>query len=384
MISAGEFAVRAAATFLPQEARERYREQWLGELRDAPEAGMRASGVALGSLAFAATYRRPLPSLSRLTPERVVARSRLAAGLALSTALVALTRYADLVSSAGFQDSPTGDLAMFVGSTLAVGSLWLTAYVILAPIISIALVTMTRGTPARVRIAVWLLVVASFSPAAQAAIDFNAGNVNIFYSEGGLAYLAAIAMAIPAVILLRREFRSSTAPVAPDATSHLRVLSVLSGLAVLLVATVCVNDAATIWAARTPLAVNSDSDTAAYMFMAASEARAANMVFFTFVVWCLLCAAVGAAVIIGGLRSKTRRRMTLRLAAAVTFVAITYAAVVDFLHLMSASRESALLTETLMLLSRFTVIAIVMIAIGGMNLWRRSSARVAEPIVAST
>jgi hypothetical protein len=384
MISAGELAVRAAATLLPHESRERYREQWLGELRDAPEAGMRASDVALGSLAFAATYRWPLPSLSLLTPERVVGRSRLAAGLALSTALIALTRYADLLSSAAFQDGPTGGLALFVGSTLAVGSLWLTAYVILAPIISIALITMTRGMPARVRIAVCLLVVASFSPAAQAAIDFNAGNVSVFYSQGGLAYLAAIAIGIPAVTLLRREFRSSAPPVATDPTSHRRVLSVLDGVAVLLVATLCVNDAATIWAARTPLAVSADAHIAAYMFMAASEARAANMVFFTFVVWCLLCAAVGAAVIIGGLRSKTRRRTTLRLAAAVTFVAITYAAVVDFLHLMSTSREPALLTETLMLLSRFSVIAIAIIAVGGMNRWRRNSARVAEPIVAST
>jgi len=383
MTSAGELAVRVAAALLPQASRDRYREQWLGELRDAPEAGIRSADVALGSLAFAATYHRPLPSLSQLTPDRVVGRSRLAAGLALSTALIALTRYADLVSSANLPPSETGDVALFVGSTLAVGSLWLTAYAILAPIISIALVTLTRGKPARVRIAVWLLVLASLSPAAQASIDSTVGNPNIFYSQGAFAYLAAIALVIVSTILVHKDFRLSTPPVVAAATSHIRILSVLGGLAVLMVAAACVNDAATIWAARTLVDPHFDTGSAVYIDWLASKARAENMVSATIIVWCLLCTAAGAAVIIAGLRSPTRRWMTLRLAAAVTVVAISYAAVVDFLHLMTENIEPTSPTEPVMLLGRYSIIAIAIIAAGGMHLSRRSLMQATEPDVAS-
>jgi hypothetical protein len=56
--STARIAVATAVTLLPAALRKRYREQWMADLRDAADVGIRRSEIAWGSLAFAATVDR--------------------------------------------------------------------------------------------------------------------------------------------------------------------------------------------------------------------------------------------------------------------------------------------------------------------------------------
>lgn len=59
MSAPSENVVRFAATLLPAPMRDRYREQWLGELRDAEEVGIPRAEIAMAALTFAASLDRP-------------------------------------------------------------------------------------------------------------------------------------------------------------------------------------------------------------------------------------------------------------------------------------------------------------------------------------
>lgn len=371
MISPGELAVRLAAALLPRASRERYREQWLGELRDAPEAGIRTSDIAVGSLAFAVTLSRPLPSRSRLTPDKMLGRSRLAAGVALGAALVALTRYADMVSSASFTGMFAFDYLLFVGSTL------LMIYGVFAPVFSVLLVTLTSGTSARIRAAVWLLAAASFAPVAQGLIDSPANTYNIFLSPGAAAYLVAVAAVVAAGVLLRNEFRTSKPPVPIDTNARIPIMSGLAGVIVLLIAAVCLNDAVAVWTARAPLVFGGEIDSAFYREWIALKTQGEGLVSNVFFAWGAVCVAAGCAVAIGGLRRRsTVRGVVVRLAVALTLVAVTYAAVLDFLYLMTPSAESTVPTELITLLSRWLIIAVALATVGRVRITRH-----ADPLV---
>lgn len=364
MISPGEIAVRLAAALLPRTSRERYREQWLGELRDAPEAGIRPSDIAVGSLTFAATLSRPLPSRARSTPDEVRRRSRLAVGLALGAALVALTRYADIVSSASLTGMFAYDYLLFVGSSV------LAIYGVVAPVVSVSLVTLTRGTSARIRTGVWLLAAASFAPAAHALIDSRADTLN---SPGAAAYLLAIAAVVAAGVLLRNEFRHSTMPTPKSPNARTSILSGLGGAMVLVIAAVCVNDAVAVWAARTPLVFGGDIDSALYRDWEALKLQGEGLVSTVFFAWGAVCVATGCAVGLGGLRRRsTSRGLVLRLTVALILMAVTYATVLEFLHLMTSSAESTVPTELIMLLSRWSIVTVALATVGAVRITRRA------------
>jgi hypothetical protein len=59
----GRAAVRLAARTLPAGIRERYREEWLGDLEAAPAEGVNPAGIAVGALLFSATLNRDAPQL---------------------------------------------------------------------------------------------------------------------------------------------------------------------------------------------------------------------------------------------------------------------------------------------------------------------------------
>lgn len=368
MTTPGEIAVRLAAALLPQTSRERYREQWLGELRDAPEAGIRAFDIAVGSLVFAATLNRPLPSRSRLTPDKVLGRSRLAAGVALGAALVALTKYADILSSPSLTGMFVYDYLLFVGSTL------LMIYVVLAPVFGVLLVTLTRGTSTRIRTAVWLFAAASLAPVAQELIDSPAASTdNIFLSPGAAAYLVAMAAVIAAGVLLRKGFRTAMPPVPMDSNARILIMSVLGGVIVLVIAAACLNDAVALWSARTPLVFGGEIDGALYREWIALKAQGESLVSSVFFAWGAVCVVVGCVVAIGGLRRRsTVRGLVVRLVVALILVTITYAAVVNFLYLMTPSAEPAVPTESLTLLSRWLIIAVALVTVGRVRFTRHA------------
>src|SRR4051812_18762581 len=83
--------IRAAARTLPAAIRDRYREQWLADARDATDAGLRPASIALAAVSFAVSYDRPLPWSGRSA-----ASPRLAAALALSAAVLGISSFATI------------------------------------------------------------------------------------------------------------------------------------------------------------------------------------------------------------------------------------------------------------------------------------------------
>lgn len=66
--------IRAAAAVLPPHIRDRYREQWLADLRDAPAAGIRSSEIIVGAFVFGATINRAAPEISGVPLETFALR----------------------------------------------------------------------------------------------------------------------------------------------------------------------------------------------------------------------------------------------------------------------------------------------------------------------
>ncbi|MHA6667248.1 hypothetical protein ACX3O0_00105 [Homoserinimonas sp. A447] len=372
-----QLVVGLAASLLPRAARDRYREQWLGELRDASEAGVRASDVAIGSLAFAVTLERPLPSLSRMPDAKVRSRARLAAGVALGAALLALTRYADIVTAAIWNPNPGVNFVIFTMSSL------LDAFAVLGPIFAVALVTVTLGVSARIRGAVWLLALAGYSHVAQTQID------NYFYidgdmllSRGTVSYLVAIAVISMAVVLLRTEFRSLKRPSALLPRHRRIIFSALAGGALLLIATVCVVDSIVAWAGRTPLVFGGNANGAVYQEWLAHKALGEATVSAVFAVWAVLCGVVAVVVIAAGLsRRSTVSGHVVGFVVAVALIGMSYASVVDFLRLMTWTVEMTVPTELVMLLGRWVLVLVVLVSVGNLRFPRHIAVATTGDIV---
>ncbi len=236
-------AIRVAARLLPSGIRERYREQWLADARDAPEVGLRPTSIALAALRFAVTYDRPLSVPAVLTPELVERRARLAAGLALSAALLGLAGFARLGGSGGLSGFDAFDVAIGLTDVL------LLSFAIVGSLVAVAIVTRTREIKARVRIAVWVLMVSAGAPIAQIALDsFPVVRGDAYFALGGLAYVPATLAVIVALWLLWTGLSH------PEPRARERTWVVGSvALAVLGVGSLGYAIAAHAWRTRTPI-----------------------------------------------------------------------------------------------------------------------------------
>jgi hypothetical protein len=380
-VSVATAAVRAAAALLPRRSRHRYREQWLGELRDAEEVGIRPAQIALGSLAFAVTFDRPLPSIGRATPAQAASRSRLAAGLALAAAAVGVTRSADLVGSGEFTVSPVYDLLVFLASML------LLAFAVAAPVAAVLLVTATRGIAPRVRAAVWLLVLASLAPLAKAAVDgwlySYDGTLSTIVSTGSLAYPAAVALIVVAAVLLRRAPQSS--PREPRSRMRRVVSSATGAVAVLLVGGAALAHAALVWAGREPLvfgwqpAVVTRSGpsgfeqesisptTAMYEEWLALKLAFEQLVQDVFAVWAVAVLVLALVALLALLPRSTAGRAAAVVGATLCLLLIAHAAMMSLLELGTPSAVPFLPSEALLLLGRWGLVAIVLATVGGVR-----------------
>lgn len=240
-MSTARRAVEFAARLLPKEMRDRYREQWTSDLRDAVEAGISQGEIARGTLAFAATVARPLPWSGAPAPTaaQVESRSRFAAALALAAAVLGV-----LGIATAFRWAMTGyyfDRPSFIG--FLVGWL-LSVWSVLAPIAAVLIVMRTRAVNSKVRLAVWLLVLPGFAPIVQRAVD---GVVFTIPGPGSLAYAVAAVIVVVALRLLRTGLQRGHGA-EPVLKAH-----VYSALAVLVVGALSVGFAAQVWASRIPL-----------------------------------------------------------------------------------------------------------------------------------
>ena len=379
-MSLGEKAARAAVAvavvLLPASMRERYSEQWRADLRDAEDAGVRRSEIAVGSLAFAATVDRFSIEARGATPARVVRRrERLASGLSLGAALVAVSHFGSIVSYGwpmGF-----GPLDFL----LAFSSVILAAYLVLAPIAAVVMVSATRGVARPVRWAVWLLVLASLAHPAQAFADGGATG-NVYATRGTMIYGLAVVAVVVATMLLARQFRERTdAPTKRPVAAVMGALAVAGGVALGLANLLALLDLQRIVSADFVgrIAATSAAD-AAELGAGLREAEQVGVAATT--IWAVVgVAGVIALVVLGFARGSTRLGAVARPTAVLCVLVIFHASVTMFVQLLGVGGASVFLPipDVLLMMGRWGLIAVVLATIGGVRLCR-SREQLREPL----
>jgi MFS family permease len=331
--------IRAAARTLPAAIRDRYREQWLADARDATEAGLSPSSITLAALAFAVTYDRPLPARRVPTAEQRAQRSRLAVGLALSAALLALSVYPAL-SLVGRTGVAVWDFfAFFATSMLAV-------YGVLAPLTALVLV---RG--ARRRWAVVLLAAATTWPL---AFMLGVGHSDNIYLNGIWPFAVALALIVGACALLWR----------PSGTS--RWAPLIGAFAVWAVtAAGLVYASVFAWPNRTPL-VYGEPTQAYYAEWLRLKNDFEALVNQTFLGWAIAGLVLGVIVLLMGRRMGERAAAALGLGAvAISLLGAT--GVFGLLELGMGGTIPDPLLDPLRLVAQVLLVSVTLVAVGGVR-----------------
>ncbi|TBN57394.1 hypothetical protein EYE40_08280 [Glaciihabitans arcticus] len=370
MSAVARLAVRVAVRMLPSSMRDRYREQWAADLRDAAEAGIRPSEIAMGSLAFAVSVDRPVIETRAVSTGATQRRSRLAAGLALSAALLGLSQYASIVTFGGLVGHGVIDFAMFIGSGL------LTVYTVLAVLASITL-SFTRGVPGAVRLAVWLLALASAAPLAYATIGSGLEDVdNPYLTPATAAYLVAAVLIAAAAVLLVRAFAVREA-----STGHPRSVALLGGVLVAAAVAAGVLGAVRHWSTRAPYVEMEGISAEARAELSAAIIRYDGAVDVVFVVWAIVGAVLATMVVAFGFKGgATTGGVVVITAAALCAALLANGAILTFLQLLVRDVDASLVVAALLLVARYGIIALCLIGVGGMRLAPRKP--VAELVAA--
>ncbi|MDQ1548279.1 MAG: hypothetical protein QOH69_3183 [Actinomycetota bacterium] len=271
--------VRIAAGSLPKALRDRYREQWLADARDAPEQNLRPAQIAVGSVAFAVTVGRPFPKRHDLTSPEVDRRVRIAWGLALSAAVLALSQYASVVAGVAFGSTSVPDAPTFAVSAILI------AYAVLASVLALILAFATRRISTRVRWAIALFAAASASSIVQSTINSDAWTT--WFLGSGIGYLvAAVLLVVGLVLESGRRGDSARNPRA----------SIVAGAVVLLFAVATLANAAILWSLRAPLRFGAGPRSASnsiYVDWLYLKERFESLITSVFVWW-----GVGAVVLV--------------------------------------------------------------------------------------
>jgi len=195
--------IGVAAALLPPYIRDRYREQWLADLRDASEAGIRSSEIIVGAFVFGATINRAAPEISGVPLETFALRKARWGVAYLASALIfAFSFYAHAGTFfANYWDSSSVVLMLLNGLSHAIAVGMLGAFVVgIAQLVS-ALVR-TRNRLAQVAILLLLAGVGVTTVGWLGSRDFGlmAIGVVLVLASGGvaIAVLSSIRF-IPAV-----------------------------------------------------------------------------------------------------------------------------------------------------------------------------------------
>jgi hypothetical protein len=349
-----------SAALLPPRIRARYREQWLGELRDAPELGIRSSEIAIGSLAFAATFGRASIAGRRPSPQTISRRARLAIALEVSAAGLAFGQLADSVWDAQTGTNPV---------SAAIGFFWtlLTAYAFVAPIVALFTVLATRGMSWWIRGGVVIL-------AGLCALPLTLGEDNVIWlnPEGPLFFpLATITFPTFGFFLAfvtltgRRPPTGFSAESPTQRTGARRVRGLLAALTLAVLAWAAFAMAFILWSDRPAFRFGSTITMPQLRQTLAINASIAQSVAVSLGVW--LAFAVIAAIIVAvfsmGRRSTLRRSITLALVA-LGAMALSFGSLVSYIYLVFGSRAPGppinLLTEVAQV---GLVVALIVVAI---------------------
>lgn len=264
-----------ASALLPVAIRGRYREQWLADLRDAPEMALGRSQVAWGALVFAATFPRPWPAISI----DIMRARRVGFALALAAALVGLTSYPGF-SAGGILPHPWG-LLQFTFDTLVV------AVQVLGPVVAVIIVLVVRKTPWRERAGAGMLTLAAAAPLVPALL--GRGD-NLYLYPSGLAYPAAVALIVAAVGLRGFGAPSRYRPRAIVAAAALVASAGIGGVAI----------AAVSWTERVPLATSEPIDSASYLYWLRLKVEFEQLVNVLLVACAITVVALVVAVVVIG------------------------------------------------------------------------------------
>ena len=336
------FVIRAAARALPAAIRDRYREQWLADARDAAEAGLRPASIELAALAFAVTVDRPLPSRRVPTAEQRARRSRLALGLALSAALLALSQY-PRIGFSGLTSLAIWDFADFLLSMLLV------AYAVLAPITALVLV---RGARQR-----WAVVLLALATTAPLAAGLGVGQSFNSYLSGLPPFaVAAVLIAVACALLWRPSGLSLRAPI-------------LGGLAVWAITGAGLAYGAGIaWPART-LPVYALETTEYYAEWLQLKVQFEALVDQTFVAWAIAGGLLGVLVFAVGRFMRERRAIALGAVAALISV-LGASGALGLLELGISGTVAPVLLDPLRLITQVLLVAVTLVSVGGVRLAR--------------
>jgi len=341
--------IRAAARTLPSAMRDRYREQWLADARDATANGLRPASIAVAALTFAATYDRPLPSRRVPSPEQRERRSRLALGLALSAALLSLSQY-PRIGFSGLTSIVVWDfIDFFLGMLLF-------AYAVLAPIVALVWV---RGK--RARWAVSLLALATIAPVV-AALGLTFSD-DAYLRDAPVFAVAALLIAGACALLWRPTGRSLRAPVVGAVLVWaVTALGVIYG-------------ALLAWPARTPLTFG-EENAALYEEWIRLKLQFEALVTQVFWVWAIAGFVLGVLAFVIGRRLNERDAVALGLVA-IAISLLGASGVFGLLELGMSGTVAEVLLDPLRLIAQVLLVAVVLVAVGGVRFTR---ARVPQPV----
>jgi hypothetical protein len=368
MSRSDERKVGVAVALLPKDARDRYREQWESDLRDAASLGIRESEIASGALALAARFPRPLPTWIRATPPRV------SFALALSTALIVLSQFASLIPvSDGITTTISGSIA----------STPLIAWVVLIPVVAFIMILAARRASARERAAVILLVGATYLPFLRPAIDSLAPwQWDGWLTFGTYAYLGSAILVVVALISVWREY-SLLQPVAGAA--HRTRTIVLSSIAALtvggLVALCSLNESAS-WNSRR-MAVWVDPLTTAnradYNQWLTGWAQGEDLTVHLLSIWLVVGMIVAAGIVLFGFsRRATLARIIILAAGVCSFALISFGGLIMFLQIESFTVVATVPVDAVMFGGRLGLLVVTMAAVGGLGARRASTGSATE------
>jgi hypothetical protein len=324
--------VMISAALLPANVRERYREQWLGELRDAPELGIRSSEIAMGSLAFASTFARRTPARRRPSSPVIARRARLSIALTASAAVLAFSQNA----SAPWNAQTGTD-----GVSAAVGFLWtaITIYAVVAPLAALFTVFATRGMDGRVRGAVVIL-------AAICALPIAPFIKTISTSPSQLIYLALATIALPALgvvvamvaLAVRRRRERLNVNLSSQRIVERMVQGTLATLVVAVIVGVGFAALSALWDSRTPLGYGGPKPSAEFDQWLAIKTSVEHTVSVTLDLWLAtgLIVACAIAVMTSSHRATLRQTITLTVVA-LCAVVISFGSLLSFLQFVLTS-----------------------------------------------
>ena len=358
MSALGRFTVRVSAAFLPTEVRDRYREQWLGELRDAPEHGIPASEIALGSLKFAATYTRPALVGGLVTVTAIARRLRWAIALSLSASVLAVAQYGSIASFGG---SVNDDLDFWISGLLAL----IFVYMVLAPLSALALLLAPRAIRTRAHIAVLLLVAATAVPQLRWWIDGQtAGPVaNFYFTVGTIVYLIALVLIAVASVLIWREYKATNSrPTTRDRRSRM-IESTAGGLLVTAAVVISWLDATSFWASRAPLEFAlelSPATQAAFENWVSFKVQFETSVDIVLALWLAIGLLLAVAVAVSGAVGHASMGRTLLLTVgAVCLTLLSYAALVNLIQLAPSTSSPTVSLNLVKLIAQFGIVVVI-------------------------